>query len=164
MRKRGTETYSGQVAASFVVTDILNDMAGCHRSIRDSGKIDEKAVWIVAERIAAAVDALLASTTESKPVEGTGAASYACSCVSPTPEGNLQIKGKTVVVNGLPLIFEHLHKQGLEPDNGSADQVLETVRIYHAIEPAEENLYRHALAAAYQEYCQRRPKSDVPGK
>ena len=34
--KRGTEQYSGQVAASLVVTDILGDrVAKCHRSARD---------------------------------------------------------------------------------------------------------------------------------
>ena len=33
--KRGTEQYSGQVAASLVVTDILGDrVAKCHRSAR----------------------------------------------------------------------------------------------------------------------------------
>src|SRR5512137_3216561 len=49
--KLGTEQFSGQVAASLVVTEILGDrLAGCHRSQRDSGKADEEAVWIVAER------------------------------------------------------------------------------------------------------------------
>ena len=57
--KRGTEKYSGQVAASLVVTDILGSRAAkCHRSARDFDKADEEAVWIVAERIAAEVDAL----------------------------------------------------------------------------------------------------------
>lgn len=160
--KRGTETYSGRVSASLVVSDILGDRVnGCRRSLRESGKTDEEAVWIVAERIAAEVDSLLVSPPRSEPGENNVDASCACSCRSPTPEGNLQINGKTVAVNGLPLIFERLHKQGLEPGNHCGDQVLETVRIYHAIEPAEENSFRDALAAAYQEYCSRRPKSPI---
>src|SRR5512137_1192807 len=57
--KRGTEQYSGQVAASLVVTDILGDrLAKCHRSARDFDQSDEQAVWILAERIAAEVDSL----------------------------------------------------------------------------------------------------------
>jgi hypothetical protein len=62
-----------------------------------------------------------------------------------------------VTVHGLPLIFEHLRKKGLEPGSGSADLLLETVRIYHAIEPGEEAAYRPALIQAYQRYCQRQP-------
>ena len=60
--KQGTEKYSGQVAASLVVTDILGDrVAKCHRSARDFDRSDEEAVWTVAERIAAEVDALAAA-------------------------------------------------------------------------------------------------------
>ena len=68
----------------------------------------------------------------------------------------MKIDGKTVIINGLPLIFDRLHKRGVDPGNGCADQLLETVRIYHAIEPGEEGAYREALAAAYHEFCQRR--------
>ncbi|MGD0516940.1 MAG: putative zinc-binding protein [Thermoguttaceae bacterium] len=153
--KRGTETYSGQVAASLVVTDILGDKAaGCHRSLRDVSKIDEEAVWIVAKKISEQVDVLLASIPHSEQIKEAGDASCACSCGTPAPEITIQINGKTVAVNGLHLIFEHLHKQGLEPTNDYADRVLDTVRIYHFIEPAEENFYRDALAAAYRKYCQ----------
>jgi hypothetical protein len=107
---------------------------------------------------------LLASSPRTEPVENVDSASCACTCASQPPEGDLRIKGKRVVINGLPLIFEHLHKKGLEAEKDFADKVLETVRIYHAIEPAEETLYRDALSAAYQEYCQRRRKSDTSEK
>jgi uncharacterized metal-binding protein len=153
--KRGTETYSGRVAASLIVSDILGDkVAGCHRSLRDASKIDEEAVWIVAEKISEQVDALLASIPQSERIEDAGADSCACSCGTPALEITLQINGKTVAVKGLLLIFERLHKQGLEPENDYADRVLEMVRIYHSIEPAEENYYREALATAYRHYCQ----------
>ena len=59
---RGTEAYSGQVAASLVVSEILGDrLAGCHRSGATLDQHDEEAVWVVSERIAAAVDDLLQS-------------------------------------------------------------------------------------------------------
>ena len=69
--KRGTEQYSGQVAASLVVTDILGDrLARCHRSARDFDKSDEEAVWILAERIAAEVDALVATVPQEPVARG----------------------------------------------------------------------------------------------
>ena len=112
--KRGTEQYSGRVSASLVVSDILGDRAkGCHRSARDADQADEQAVWIVAERIAAEVDALTASGAQGEsgkaPAAGNGAC---CACGSPSPEGKLEVGGKAVTVNGLPLIFEHLREEG----------------------------------------------------
>ena len=152
--KRGTEQYSGQVAASLVVTDVLGDrLAKCHRSARDFDQSDEQAVWMLAERIAAEVDALSQTPPALQASEAPKTASRGCACGSRPAEGNLRLNGKTVTVNGLPLIFDHLHRRGLVPGHGSADQLLETVRIYHAIEPDEEPLYRDALVSAYEEYC-----------
>jgi uncharacterized metal-binding protein len=154
--KRGTEQYSGRVAASLVVTDILGDrVAKCHRSARDADKSDEEAVWILAERIAAEVDALSSTAPQSRPSDQPQAASCGCSCGSPPPDGSLAINGKTMTVNGLPLIFDHLRKQGLQPGEGSADRLLEMVRVYHVIEPRDEALYRVALVEAYRDFCQR---------
>jgi len=63
--KRGTEKYSGQVSTSLVVGDILGNRAKrCHRSTRNADKADEEAVQLVAERIAAEVDALRAAGHE----------------------------------------------------------------------------------------------------
>lgn len=163
--KRGTEQYSGQVAASLVVSEIVGDGLGkCHRSARDFDRSDEEAVWRVAERIAAEVDALAAAAPLSEPAAATAGASCACSCGGVSPEGSLTIQGKAVSVHGLPLILAHLYKQGLQPGNGGGDTLLETVRIYHAIEPDEEPFYREALLAAYQEYHQRQAKSEAAGK
>lgn len=157
--KRGTEQYSGHVSASLVVSETLGDLAkGCHRSTRNAGKADEQAVWLIAERIAAEVDALTASQAHGGPRKAAAPDNGACcACGSPSPEGKLEVNGKPVMVNGLPLIFQHLEKKGLQPGNGSADTLLETVRIYHAIEPQEEAAYRQALTDAYQRYCQRNP-------
>ena len=56
----GTEQHSGPVARSLVVSDILGaDCGGCQRSIRSPGPSDEKAVRLVAEQIASAVDEVL---------------------------------------------------------------------------------------------------------
>lgn len=154
--KRGTEQYSGKVSASLVVSDILGDrVQGCHRSSRHADKMDEQAVWLVAERIAAEVDALTASRPESTTSAAASGNGACCACSSPSPEGKLEINGTPVAVNGLPLIFQHLHKKGVQPGNGCADTLLSTVRIYHPIESHQESAYREALVDAYRTYCQR---------
>jgi uncharacterized metal-binding protein len=158
--KRGTEKYSGQVSASLVVGDILGDRAkGCHRSTRDADKADEEAVWIVAERIAAEVDALADSEVHEEASDSPAVGATCCACGGPSQDGRLEIKGKPVAIAGLPLIFQHLQKKGLEPDGGCGDTLLDTVRIYHPIETNEEAAYRDALVAAYRTYCQRCSKS-----
>jgi uncharacterized metal-binding protein len=157
--KRGTEQYSGQVAASLVVTDMLGDrVAQCHRSSRDYDQTDEEAVWLVAERIVAEVDALSAVVSDAEPMAASPSASCGCACGAPSTEGTLKLKGKSITVSALPLIFNHLRQQGVAPGAGSVDRLLETVRIYHAIESAEEPLYVEALATAYQEFCRGREK------
>ena len=153
--KRGTEQHSGQVSASLVVSDILGDLAKrCHRSTRQADKADEEAVWMVAERIAATVDDVIG--TSSMEQERTPTSSAACcACGSPASELTLEITGSPVSVAGLPLIFEHLHKKGLSPDIASASVLLETVKIYHAIDDKDEDSYRTALIVAYREFCRR---------
>ena len=137
--KQGTEKYSGQVAASLVVTDILGDrVAKCHRSARDFDRSDEEAVWTVAVRIAAAVDALAAAHSASEVDASATSSSGGCACGGRPVEGNLQLNGKTVTVNGLPPIFQQLLQSGVIPGHGQADRLLEAVRIYHAIEEPEE--------------------------
>jgi len=57
------------------------------------------------------------------------------------------------VVAGLPLIFQHLRKKGLQADSDCGAALLETVKIYHAVDPHEESAYRDALEAAYRLHC-----------
>jgi hypothetical protein len=155
--KRGTEQYSGRVAASLVVTDILGShVEKCHRSARAFDQADEQAIWTVAERIAAEVDALSATASQPAPVTVSPTASCGCACGSRPVEGDLGVNGRTVTVPALPLVFDHFYNQGLRADAGSTDQLLEMVRIYHAINPDEEHGYREALASAYATYCQQR--------
>jgi uncharacterized metal-binding protein len=155
--KRGTEQHSGQVSASLVVSDILGEQAKtCHRSTRDADKNDEASVWLVAERIAAEVDALTASGASGEPSLAPSSGAACCSCGGPAPQGDLKINGQSVTINGLPVIFEHLRKKGLPPEDASADKLLETVQIYHAIETSEIAAYRNALVAAYRDFCGRK--------
>jgi hypothetical protein len=154
--KRGTEKYSGQVSASLVIGDILGDrVKACHRSTRDADKADEVAVWLVAERLASEVDALAGSTVQRETSGAPAASAACCACGAPSSSATVTIKGQPVAIAGLPLIFDHLQKKGLQPDASSADEVLKTVAIYHAIDPPEEADYREALLAAYRAYCEK---------
>ena len=163
--KRGTEQYSGRVSSALIVSELLGDrVRGCHRSTRDADQTDEQAVWLVAERIAAEVDALTTAAPAGEPAQVAPAGNGACcACGSPSPDGTLEVSGQPVTVNGLPLIFRHLETKGLPPGSDSGDTLLETVRIYHAIEPNEESAYRQALVDAYQRYCQAQRRG-VPKK
>ncbi len=153
--KRGTEKFSGEVSAALVVTDILGGRAhGCHRSTRNMGPNDEQAVWRVAERVAAEVDRLAPRTVASETIP-TASRGACCSCGSPSADGKLGINGRSVTINGLPLIFQQVQRKGLQPGNECADTLLEIVRIYHPIEAEQEPAYRDALVAAYRTYCQR---------
>ncbi len=54
----GTEKHGGPVARALVVSEILGTEArGCSRSLRARTQVDEKAVAVVADRIAAEIDA-----------------------------------------------------------------------------------------------------------
>jgi len=152
--KRGTEKFSGKVSASLVVSDILGDRAkGCHRSTRHADKADEEAVWLVAERVAAKVDALAATRVQAKSSNLPIAGAAGCACGSPSPDGKLTINGKAITISGLPLIFGHLKQKGLQPGNGCGDTLLQSVRVYHPIESDQEAGYRDSLAVAYEAYC-----------
>jgi hypothetical protein len=154
--QRGTEEYSGEVSASLVVSDILGDRAkGCHRSTCNADKADEEAVWLLAERIASEVDALVSSAVHREPSDASAADGACCACSRPSQDGKLAIKGKPVAIAGLPLIFQQLQKKGLKPDQDCADTLVKTVSVYHFIDAHEEADYRDALATAFREYCER---------
>lgn len=150
--KQATEKYSGPVSAALVVSDILGDgCAGCKRSTKDRTDADKEAVWAVSERIAAEVDAILANTRNCC-ASGESDDAESCACTKPLPGMKIEVNGQPVSIAGLALIFDHLAETGLAPDDSCGDILLEAVRIYHSIEPNEEQGYRPALISAYRAY------------
>jgi len=148
--KKGTEKYSGVVSAALVVSDILDgDCSGCARSAKDRTERDKEAVWLVSEEIAKAVDTILAeSGVCCSPDDGEDIA--ACACSKPIPGIEVQVNGEPVTIPGLALIFDHLAETGVVADDSSGEKLIDTVRIYHSIEPEEEDAYRAALISAYK--------------
>lgn len=148
----GTEQHSGPVSSALVVSDILGNRAeGCHRSSRDLSQVDKEAVWAVAERIAAEVDAVMENEGTRDGV-AAGANGAQCSCSSPIPGTRLTILGTTVTIPGLPLIFEQCVERNIPADASGCGALLDVVRVYHRIVPEEEAEYRSALLDAYRDF------------
>lgn len=148
----GTEKHSGPVSGALVVSDLLGTAAtDCRRSSRGASQVDKEAIWAVAEQIAAEVDRVLADA--APPVgAGMGTSAAQCACSSPIPGGKLAVKGVTVSIPGLPLIFEQCVERSIPADAGGSAALLDVVKIYHCILPEEEAEYRSALLAAYQDF------------
>jgi uncharacterized metal-binding protein len=146
----GTEKHSGPVNGALIVSEILGTQpAGCHRSSRGASQADKEAVWAVAERIAAAVDGVLADAAPTGTV-AAGMGAGQCACSSPVPGGSITVKGAKVMIAGLPLIFEQCAKRSIPADDSGSMALLEMVKIYHPIPPEEEAEYQRALLTAYK--------------
>jgi uncharacterized metal-binding protein len=155
---RGTEMYSGKPAASIVISDLvaehgLDEIEG-RRHLNAAG---QKAVALAARRLTELVDEILGSsqltvinTSVSQPRPAKPAR---CSCGTGIPTSKLSIGHKTVELLGLPLIFQRFHELGRAPE-AAADELLETVKIYNAVPPGEEEDYRAAIAREYAAFCQ----------
>lgn len=153
----GTEQHSGPVSGALVVSEILGTAAsGCSRSARHPSPADKEAVWIVAERIAADVDRILAE--EAPAYEGVATDGGDCDCSKPVPGMSVRINDADVTIPGLQLIFEQcLNRSVPADDDGSAD-LLTAAKIYHRISAEDEAAYRPALLAAYQRFIRTRSR------
>ena len=54
---------------------------------------------------------------------------------------------------GLPLIFQQFRERARAPE-AAADELLETVKIYNAVPPGDEEEYRAAIVREYAAFCQ----------
>jgi hypothetical protein len=145
----GTEKHGGPVARSLVVSEILGDhAASCSRSLRDRSQGDEQAVAIVADRIAAEIDALM---TEGPEMQEDPSAEV-CACMKPVVTGAVMVKGKSVEIPALAHVFGECAKHGLPADETAGPALLEQAKIFHYIAPEKEHDYMPALIEAYRAY------------
>ncbi len=164
---RGTAMHSGEPAAEIVVTDLVEEDGelGSGRQLSAAGI---EAVDAIAERIAQTADELLGvkwDRRQGEIVEEPGAereeeqeeseAKVAtCACGSGIPIQKVQVNGKEDTFIALPLIFEQFHQQGKRPEDGAADELMETVKIYTPIPEGEEEAYREAVMREYAAFCE----------
>jgi uncharacterized metal-binding protein len=165
---RATEMYSSKPAGSIVVTDVIsNHGLGKTEGRRHLNAAGLKAVEVTAAEICAMVDELLGkkwdrrvgnfletqeSSMDNKPREdGTDL----CACGSGIPVQKVQVDGKEVSLVGLPLIFAQFREAGKTPNEASAVELLEMVRVYNPLPDGMDVKYRAALLHAYESYCQK---------
>ena len=152
--KWGTEKHSGPVSVALVVPEILKQAASsCHCSTQTLTEEDTEAIWAVAERIAAEVDSVLASSApDGVESAGPGAEKAHCACSSLLPGGKLTVGSKTVDIPGLPLIFAQFTEKAAKAGGDQATALLDLVKIYHPITAEEQDAYKNALWAEYRKF------------
>jgi uncharacterized metal-binding protein len=166
---RGTEMYSGKPAASVVVTDVVKDnrpstllraSLGTARRLSEAGK---QAVDVVAGQVAQKVDELLGVTWDrkqgqvadtSQPTQESEAKVATCSCGSGIPVQMVQVSGQEVTLIALPLIFEQFHAAAKLPGEGTAVELIQTVKIYNPIPDGQEAAFTEAVMREYAAFCQ----------
>ena len=159
---RATEMHSGKPAASVVVSDLVAEhglgQPEGRRHLNDSGR---QAVEVTAARVAELVDELLGrrwdrragdfaeSPVKAEPPEAVQAT---CSCGSGIPIQEVMIDGRPVTLIALPLIFQQFHEAGKTPDEGTARELLDTVKVYNTIPAEAEVIYAAALLNEYKAF------------
>jgi uncharacterized metal-binding protein len=162
---RATEMYSGKPAASVLVTDLVAERGWGRpegkRRLNDAGR---QAVEATAERVAELVDELLGKRwsrrtgtfiEEAPQTEAQESVVATCSCGSGIPVQKLVIDGRTVTLIALPLIFGQFRDASKLPSNGTARELLETVKIYNPVPAGEEEAYAVTLLREYAAFCEK---------
>jgi uncharacterized metal-binding protein len=165
---RATEMYSGKPAAGIVVTDLI-DQHGLERpqGARRLNEAGMKAVALAADRVADLVDELLGVKWDRRSGElieleaipvGQVAGSQEpvdvpCSCGSGIPVRKVMVDGQQVTLVALPLIFEQFRDADKQPTDGTARELLDTVKIYNPVPSGAEETYAETLLREYAAYC-----------
>jgi uncharacterized metal-binding protein len=155
---RATEIYSGKPAASVVVSDLVAARAGLGSARRLNGT-GIRAVDAVADRVAQTVDELLGfkwDRSRGQPSEeGSEAKVATCECGSGIPIQKVRVDGQEVTLIALPLIFQQFHQAGKLPGDGTATELMQTVKIYNPIPDGQEAAYTEAIRREYVAYCEK---------
>ena len=159
---RGTEMYSNKPARSIVITDLVaQEHLEKPEGKRKLNKAGLQVVDVVAQQVAGHVDVLLEkgwSRREGKftqpevdetPKEEIVAT---CSCGSGIPIQKIDVKGQEITMLALPVIFQNFHEAKKSPSEAVLAEMMETVKIYNGIEPADEEAICQEIGREYQAY------------
>ena len=161
---RGTEMYSGNPAASIVVTELVEQRGlGKPEGKRRLNEAGQQAVEVTAGKVAELVDGLLhknwnrtagaeEETTvpeEQEPVQAT------CSCGSGIPVQEVEINGQLVTLIALPVIFQHFKEEGKTATPDMASELLNAVKIYNPVSLDEEKTYAETLLLEFALFYER---------
>ena len=151
---RGTAMYSGEPAASVVVSELVPDYQdpalGSARQLNAEGR---RAVERVAEQVAEKVGELLGKRAGKPAVETEQPQKVAtCACGSGIPVQQLQVGDQDVTFLALPLIFKKFKDDGKLPEDGTAAELMRMVEIYNPIPEVQEERYTQAVMRAYADF------------
>jgi len=158
---RATEKYSSAPAFSLVVNEIVAECGlGKPEGSRRLNEAGQQAVAVTAKRLVTLVDQTLGRKTDTP---SAGAAQEGatlgdereatCSCGSGVPVTKLIIKGQTVELVALPLIFRQFRDAGRGREAAVLRELFETVKVYNPVPPEAEADYREAVLREYAVYC-----------
>jgi uncharacterized metal-binding protein len=165
---RGTEMYSGKPAASIVVTELVAERGlGKPEGKRRLDEAGQQAVEATAVRVSELVDELLqkhwnraaGAMEESGISESQEPVQATCSCNSVIQGQDIIVNGQAVTLIALELIFHQFHDSGKPDSLGTHREILESVKVYNAIPPGEENAYLESLANEYTAFCRQQGKT-----
>lgn len=157
---KATAVYSAEPAARIVVSEI----AACHpeltpESRRRLGPGGMELARIVAEEIAAQVDALLAQPAAAKLVRlaerapAEAAPAVACTCQGGgAPARVVQVAGSRVRILALEPIMARINALAGTADGDLRARLLEMVKVYNAVPAEQEAQYAEALWREFVAY------------
>ncbi|MBE0698733.1 MAG: putative zinc-binding protein [Anaerolineaceae bacterium] len=174
---RGTEMYSNKPAGSIVVTNLVSEQNLSRpegkRKLNDAGM---RVVDAVAQQVAEQVDSLLGkgwsrregtftkAETNDEPDEEVVAQQKVetqhnvvatCACGSGIPIQKITVNGQELTLIALPLIFQNFRDMQKPPSESALAGIMDMVKIYNGIEPADETAVREAVGREYQAYWQK---------
>ncbi len=159
---RGTEQYSNRPAVGIVVTDLVAERSleqpQGRRKLIDAGM---QAVERTAELAANKVDELLGKAWSRREGKFAGEPEKeeevvaTCSCGSGIPIQKVLVNGQEMTLVALPLIFQNFFEQGKAPGDETAQEIMETVKIYNEIDPEGGTAIEAAVLEAYINYYRR---------
>lgn len=160
---RATAEYSGEPAASFVVTDIaVEEALGQIAGLRRLNEAGQQAVTETADQVAATVDELLGKKWSRRqgtfvedaplPLDVQQPTAATCACGSGIPVQTVQVNGLPVTIVALPAIFEQFQQAGKQPSPQTADALLTQTKIYNPVPAGDEDAYRDMLNREYRNF------------
>ena len=162
---RGTEMYSGKPAATFVLTDFIAERGlGKPEGARNLNEAGLQAVEAAAQHVAQLVDDLLEKPWDRRAGEFVESAAQSgaqepvaatCACGSGIPTQQIEIKGQTVTLIALPLIFQQFHDAGKPTTDATLLELLNEVKVYNPVPVEDEQAYLGMLKREYAAYCGR---------
>jgi len=162
---RGTEMYSNRPAKSIVVNDLITQKGlGKPEGRRRLNKAGFQAVELVAGQVAGQVDELLGKAWSRREGKFTETARKGepkeevvttCACGSGIPIQKIHVNGKEKTFIALPLIFQTFLESKKTPSESVIGEIMDMVKIYNGIEPAEEAVVFQAVYREYVAYCQK---------